>query len=194
LAAALALLFLAGRLVTDLRERLQLAEGRAAAAESALGTATTQAATAIAALATSTAAPRARVDEARAAVEQILATTLEAYRDPSPERVAAVTQLYAPQPLSEITPEIDRLRSQGLHLGGRSGYQLEIPSADTLGEDRALVRTRELWTYDELNAQDETVRCVQETYTASYLMQRQQDTWRIEELRLEEPTSRQDCQ
>jgi len=193
LAAALVLLFFAGQMVTDLRARLQATERREATVQDALATATTQAATAVAALATATAAPQARLTEARAALEQILAATLEAYRDPSPERVSAATRFYASQPLGEIMPEIDRLRSMGLHLGGRSGYTLEVRSAETMGEDRAVIQTNERWTYDELNAQDATVRCVQETYVVSYVLQVQNGAWHVQELRLEQPTQRQAC-
>ena len=65
LAAALALLFFAGRMLVDLRERLATSEDRAAVMESALGTATAEVARAVSALATATAAPGARVAEQR---------------------------------------------------------------------------------------------------------------------------------
>ncbi len=193
LAAALAMLFFAGRLVQDLRDRLVVAERRAAVAEQALATATVQLATASAALATATAAPIARLAEARAALEQILQATLAAFRDPSPEQVAALSTLYDSQPLAEVMPEIDHLRSQGLRLGGRSGFVLDVREADVLGSDRARIRTQERWTYDELNAQGQSVRCVQDLYSVAYILQRQDSGWRIAELTQEAPRQRQAC-
>ena len=77
--------------------------------------------------------------------------------------------------------------------GGRSAYNLEVQDASTLGEDRALFRTNETWTYDEQNPQGETVRCVQETYQVNYILQSGESTWQIQELRLEGPSRRESC-
>ncbi len=194
LAAAVALLFFSSRLVTDLRDRLVAAERRAVVAEGARQTAEEQAAAAVSALATTTAAPLARVTDARGALEQALATTFEALKDPTPEKIAAVSAAYASQPLVEVMPEIDHLRSEGLYLGGRSAYELNVLSVDALGEHQVLIRTNERWIYDELTPQGETVRCVQEIYDVAYVLQRDEDVWLIQELRLEGPAQREECE
>src|SRR5205823_9819164 len=140
------------RLVVDLRGELQRAELRAATAEAELGTATAQTGQALSALATSTAAPLVRVAEARQTLEQALAATMDALREPTPERIARLSDFYAQQPLGEVRPELDHLASEGLHLGGRSGYQLDVREAESLGADRVLVHSQERWTYDEPDA------------------------------------------
>jgi hypothetical protein len=172
---------------------LRVAELRAASADIAVQTVQAVAVAAVQARATATAAPATRLSEARAVLEQGLQTTFTAMQDPSAERVAAISTYYAAQPLREVMPEIDYLRSNDLHLGGRSAYDLDVQDASTLGDDRALFRTNETWTYDEQNPQGETVRCVQETYQVTYILQSTESTWQIQDLRLEGPSKRQDC-
>jgi hypothetical protein len=130
---------------------------------------------------------------ARRTLEQALAATLEALRQPTPDRMAHLSSFYARQPLAEVRPELDYLAAGGLHLGGRSTYELDVREAEPLGAERVLIRTQERWTYDEHDADERTARCLQERYSVTYVLAPQDDQWHIEDLHLDEPTQRSAC-
>src|SRR5918911_844841 len=88
---------------------------------------------------------------------------LAAERDPSLERLRALSDAFGPAALAMVRPEVEHLLSGGLHLGGSSDYELTVLATETPGPDQADVRTRERWVYDERAADDRRARCLVET-------------------------------
>jgi len=166
--------------------RAEVAEQRAATAESAL--------TAVVAAQDATATALAEAGSPTLALRRALDLLLVAYQDPSTEHLTALQDAFAPGALDMVRPEADHLLSGGLHLGGSSGYQVDIVNVDGTSADReATVQTREQWVYDERDADDRPVRCVQEQSQQTYTLRRLGPvSWLIETIQLE-GSSRSDC-
>jgi hypothetical protein len=164
--------------------RADQAEARAATAEALVTTqAQAQAATATA---------LARATSPEAAVEHSLGLLLAAEREPSPERLRALSDAFGPAALAVVRPEVEHLLSGGLHLGGSSDYELTVLTTETPGPDQADVRTRERWTYDERAADDRRARCLVETSEQTYALQRVGTAWQVTDVELAS-SSRMEC-
>jgi len=164
--------------------RASNAEARAATAEAVVtAQARTQAATATA-FAYST-SPEALVDRG-------LSLVLAAERGPTEARLRALNVVFAPAALAILRPELEHLLSGGLHLGGKSGYELFVLATDHPGPDQAQVRTRERWTYDERTENDQRARCLVETSEQIYTLRRAPPDWSVVEIELLS-ASRADC-
>ena len=164
--------------------RADEAESRALAAEVVL--------TAQARAQAATATALAQTNGPETAVDRGLSVLLAAERDPSVERLRALSDTFGPAALSVVRPEVEHLLSGGLHLGGSSAYQLSVLASTTPAADEAAVRTRERWTYDERTADDRRARCLIETSDQTYSLRRAGTDWQIASIQLA-ATSRTDC-
>jgi hypothetical protein len=164
--------------------RADLAESRAATAEAVVTVqAHTQAATATALAYTSS--PEASIDRS-------LGLVLAAERDPTDQRLKALMDAFGAPALSVLRPEIEHLLSGGLHLGGASGYEISVSSTTPSGPDQVQTRTRERWTYDERNADDQRTRCLVESSEQTYTLQRAGAEWQVTDIQIG-ASSRADC-
>jgi hypothetical protein len=164
--------------------RAQLANARAASAEAAL--------TAVVATESATATALALTGAPTASLTRALDLLLAVERDPTEAHLTALSDAFAPPALNMTRPEIEHLLSGGLRLGGDSGYSLDVLSVNQV-DDQATVETREHWTYDERDAQDHQLRCVQEQTDQTYTLQRTSAiTWVVENVQLKS-SSRNDC-
>jgi hypothetical protein len=164
--------------------RVEQAEARAATAEAVVtAEAQTQAATATAV---------SYANSPQAALDRSLALVLAAERDPTEPRLKVLNTAFGPTALAVIRPEVEHLLSGGLHLGGGSAYDLSVLSTSSPAPDQAQVRTRERWTYDELNGDDERARCLVESSEQTYTLQRIASDWQVTDIELG-TSSRADC-
>jgi hypothetical protein len=164
--------------------RADLAEARAATAEAVVTVQVqTQAATATA---------FAYVNSPEAFVDRSLGLVLAAERQPTEQRLKALNDAFGADALGVLRPEIEHLLSGGLHLGGGSGYELSVASTTPSGADQVQLRTRERWTYDERNGDDQRMRCLVESSEQTYTLQRAGAEWQVADIEIG-ATSRADC-
>jgi hypothetical protein len=166
--------------------RADLAEGRLVAAEASL--------TAIArnnAAATATAA--AGTNEPELALRRALDLVFEAYKDPSEPKLRALSDAFSPDALAFERTEAEHLLSGALHLAGSTPYQLNVVSVTPGPGGDMQLATHEVWTYDEMDAQNRRVRCVREESDQTYTLRRISSTWRVEDVALTGATHRTEC-
>jgi hypothetical protein len=164
--------------------RVVQAEARAATAEAVVTVqAQTQAATATA---------LSYATSPQAALDRGLALVLAAERDPTEERLKALNAAFGPSALAVIRPEVEHLLSGGLHLGGKSAYDSGVLGTSSPTPDQVQVRTRERWTYDELNSDNERARCLVESSEQTYTLQKVAADWQVTDIELG-ASSRADC-
>jgi hypothetical protein len=164
--------------------RADLAEARAATAEAVVTVQVqTQAATATA---------LAYVNSPEAFVDRSLGLVLAAERQPTEQRLKALNDAFGADALGVLRPEIEHLLSGGLHLGGGSGYELSVASTTPSGADQVQLRTRERWTYDERNGDDQRMRCLIESSEQTYTLQRAGADWQVADIEIG-ASSRADC-
>jgi hypothetical protein len=169
----------------------QASEARASQAETRAATA--EAAVALQAqLQAATATALAYASSPAAAVDRSLSVALAADREPSDERLRALSDAFAPPALAVIRPEVEHLLSGGLHLGGDSNYDLQVLGTEYPAPQEAQVHTRERWVYDERNASDQRARCLVETSEQTYTLQRAGAEWQVADVDLAS-SSRADC-
>jgi len=170
---------------------LQASEARASQAEARAATAdalvTAQAETQAA-----TATALAYASSPEAAVDRSLNLVLAAERDPTDQRLRALSDAFGPAALAVVRPEVEHLLSGGLHLAGQSGYDLTVLGSDFPAADQSAVRTRERWTYDERNKDDQRARCLVETSDQTYSLQKVGADWQVADIQLAS-SSRTDC-
>jgi hypothetical protein len=164
--------------------RVGVAESRAATAEAAV--------TAQAEMQAATATALAYTNSPAAAVDRSLSLVLAAEREPTDQRLHALSDAFGPSALGVVRPEVEHLISGGLHLGGDSGYDLSVVTTTTPGPDEAQVQTRERWTYDERGADDHRARCLIETSEQTYVLQKPGVDWQVADIQLG-TSMRADC-
>jgi hypothetical protein len=120
----------------------------------------------------------------QASVERSLGLVLATEREPTDQHLRSLSDAFGPAALAVMRPEVEHLLSGGLHLGGDSGYDLTVVAADLPGPDQAQVHTRERWTYDERNADDQRIRCIIENSEQTYVMQKVGPDWQVEDIEL----------
>lgn len=170
----------------EAERRVEVAEARAVAAEASL--------TAIArssAAATATAARES--NEPENALRRALDLVFEAYKDPSDGKLRALSDAFSPEALSFERTEAEHLISGGLHLAGATPYQLEVLSTSLGATGDTQIGTREVWTYDEVDADNRRTRCVREESEQTYDLRRVAAGWVIETVTLTGSTRRADC-
>ncbi|MBV9175136.1 MAG: hypothetical protein JOZ81_34205 [Chloroflexi bacterium] len=169
----------------------QASEARASQAETRAATA--EAAVAVQAeLQAATATALAYASSPEAAVDRSLKLVLAADREPSDQRLRALSDAFAPAALGVMRPEVEHLLSGGLHLGGDSTYDLQVLGTDYPGATEAQVHTHERWLYDERNASDQRTRCLIETSDQTYTLERMGAEWQVADVDLAS-SSRSDC-
>jgi hypothetical protein len=194
--AVLVVLALAGGLTIWARQEdtaRRVAEARADAAEARL-VAAEASLTAIAhtsAAATATAAAEANQPEA--ALRRALDLVFQAYKDPTEGRLRALSAAFGPEALSFERAEAEHLISAGTHLAGATPFELQILSSSNLGPDQTQIRTREVWTYDEVDDQNRRSRCVRDESEQTYTMKRVAGGWLVDKVELSGTTRRTDC-
>jgi hypothetical protein len=117
----------------------------------------------------------------------------EAYKDPTEAKLRALSEAFSPDALSFERPEAEHLISGGLHLAGGSPFVLDILNTTPRTADEVEVQTHEVWTYDEVDAQNRRVRCVREESEQSYVLRRNGANWLIQDVQLRGTTRRNDC-
>src|SRR5215207_7779372 len=169
------------------------AEGRAEAAESRM-VAAEASLTAIARTgAAATATALAEANQPEAALRRALDLVFEAYKDPTEGKLRALTEAFSPDALSFERTEAEHLISGGLHLAGAYPYELQVLASTPRSADETELRTREIWTYDEVDAQNRRVRCVREECEQTYTLRRVPGGWLIDDVQLSGTTRRTDC-
>ncbi len=155
----------------------RLAEGRAEAAEARLvgAEATLTAIARTSAAATATAFAESNLPEA--ALRRALDLVFEAYKDPSEGRLKALTDAFSPDALSFERTEAEHLISGGMHLVGNTPYDMVVLSTTPGAADQTEIKTRETWTYDEVDAQNRRIRCLREESEQTYTLHRVAAGW-----------------
>jgi hypothetical protein len=164
------------------------AEARAARAEASL-TAISQARQAEVS-ATATAA--AKGDEPQRALERILGQLFAVFQDPSGPGYDQLSHVFSENALQTVRPEADFLRGNGRHLGGVSTFNVDASPPQPIALDRAQIRTKERWVYDERNDADQRERCFVEDSDQMYVMVLNGQAWTVDNIQLG-ATSRTDC-
>jgi hypothetical protein len=171
----------------------RVAEGRADAAETQLAVAQASL-TAIAhtsAAATATAQAESNLPEA--ALRRALDLVFEAYKDPSDGKLRALSDAFSPDALSFERTEAEHLLSGGLHLTGGTMYVMDVLSNTPRSADESEIATHEIWTYDEVDGQNRSTRCVREESEQTYTLRRVGAGYVIQTVSLSGATKRSPC-
>lgn len=166
--------------------RADLAEQRLVAAEASL-----TAIARVSAAATATAAAENNLPEM--ALRRSLDLVFEAYKDPSDGKLRALSDAFSPDALSFERTEAEHLISGGMHLAGGTPYILDVVSSSPGATGSTQIATHEIWTYDEVDAQNRHVRCVREESEQTYELRHIAAGWRVENISLSGTTRRSDC-
>jgi hypothetical protein len=169
------------------------AEGRADAAETQL-VAAEASLTSIArtsAAATATAAAESNLPEA--ALRRALDLVFEAYKDPTDGKLRALSDAFSPDALLFERTEAEHLLSGGLHLAGGTPYEMTVLSTTPKSADETEIATHEVWTYDEVDAQNRRTRCVREESDQTYTLKRVGANYLVQGVTLTGTTRRSDC-
>jgi hypothetical protein len=70
---------------------------------------------------------------------------------------------------------------------------MQVLATTPHSSDEAEIRTRETWTYDEVDAQNRKVRCVREESEQTYTLRHIAAGWLIQDVQLSGTTKRTDC-
>jgi hypothetical protein len=168
------------------------AEGRAQQAEERLVEAQASLTALARAGAAATATALAQANLPDAALKRALDLVYEAYKDPTDAKLRALTTAFSPDALSVERREAEHLLSSGTHLAGATPFEMTILSSSTATADQAQVRTHEVWTYDEVDAQNRKTRCLKEESDQTYTLRRVPGGWLVEDIELG-TTRRTDC-
>jgi hypothetical protein len=172
----------------------RLAEGRADAAEARLAIAEASLTAVARSSAAATATAIAETNQPETALRRALDLVFEAYKDPTDGKLRALSDAFSTDALRASSAlEAEHLISGGLHLAGGSPYDLQILGTTARSPDESEIRTRETWTYDEVDAQNRRVRCVREESEQTYLLRRVAAGWLIQDVQLSGTTRRTDC-
>jgi hypothetical protein len=166
--------------------RVEVAEARAVAAEASL---TVIARTSRAATATAV----RDSNEPEAALRRALDLVFEAYKDPTDAKLRALSDAFSPEALSFERTEAEHLISGGMHLAGGTPYQLDVLSTASSPTGDSQISTHEVWTYDEVDADNRRTRCVREESEQTYDLRRVAASWLIANITLTGSTRRTDC-
>lgn len=193
---ALVVLAAAGGLSIWLRQQdtaRRAAEARADAAEARLVAAEASLTAITRTSAAATATAQAEANQPEAALRRALDLVFEAYKDPSEGRLRAMSAAFGPEALSFERGEAEHLISAGTHLGGNSAYEMQVLSTNPTSPDQTQIRTREIWTYDEVDEQNRRTRCVREESEQTYTLRRVSGGWVVDNVALSGATRRSDC-
>jgi hypothetical protein len=169
------------------------AEGRATAAEIRLVQVEASLTAIVRTSAAATATAAAVANQPEMALRRALDLVFEAYKDPSEGKLRALSDVFSPEALSFERTEAEHLLSGGLHLTGATPYELTVLSNTPTGNDQTEIKTRETWTYDEVDSQGRKTRCVREESEQTYTLRRVAAGWLIQDVQLSGTPRRTDC-
>lgn len=192
---ALGVLALFGAATIFLRQQeagRRAAEARADAAESQLVEAQASLTALVQAVASVTAI--AQANQPSAQLERALTLVFQAYKQPTEARLKALGDAFGPAALDVERPEAEHLISGAMHLGGETPFEMTVVSTTPKDNGVAEVRTHEVWTYDELDANNRRTRCVREESDQTYTMhQLPSGMWLVDDIQLVGTPKRTDC-
>ena len=171
----------------------RFAESRADAADARLAVAEATLTAIARTSAAATATAFAETNPPEIALRRALDLVFEAYKDPNEGKLRALSDAFIPDALSFERTEAEHLISGGLHLAGGTPYDMQVLATTPHTPDEAEIRTRETWTYDEVDAQNRRVRCVREESEQTYTLRRVAAGWLIQDVQLSGTTKRTDC-
>jgi hypothetical protein len=192
----LVVLALAGGLTIWARQQdtaRRVAETRADAAEERLAQAEASLTAIARTSAAATATAAAEANQPEAALKRALDLVFQAYKDPTVGRLRALSAAFSPEALSFERGEAEHLISAGTHLAGATPFEMQVLSSSASGPDATQIRTREVWTYDEVDDQNRRSRCVREESEQTYTMKRIAGGWLVDKVDLSGTTRRTDC-
>ncbi|SRR6266536_3753196 len=194
----LVLLVLAGAIGLTVWARQQdaarrAAEARAEAAEARLVVAEASLTAISRTSAAATATAVAEANQPEAALKRALELVFEAYKDPTEGKLRAMSAAFGPEALSFERGEAEHLISAGTHLAGSTPFEMQVLSTNAVSPDQMQLRTREVWTYDEVDEQGRRSRCVREESEQTYTLRRVSGGWLVEQVQLSGGTRRTDC-
>lgn len=169
------------------------AETRADVAESRLADAETTLTAIARTTASASATARATANLPETALRRALELVFEAYKDPTEARMRMLSDAFSPDALSFERTEAEHLISGGLHLAGNTPFVLDVLGTAPRGTDDVEIKTHELWTYDEIDAQNRRIRCVREESEQIYVVRRNGANWLIQDVQLAGATRRDEC-
>jgi hypothetical protein len=173
---------------------LRVALGRADAAEAELVVAQASMTTIARISAAATAAALAENNLPEAGLRRALDLVFEAYKDPTDGKLRALSDAFSPDALSFERTEAEHLISGGLHLAGGTPYELSVLSSSPgAAPGDVSIATHELWTYDEVDAQNRKTRCVREESDQTYTLHRVGSGYLVQDVQLTGTTRRTDC-
>jgi hypothetical protein len=143
--------------------------------------------------AAATATALAEANRPEVSLRRALDLVFEAYKDPTEGRLRALQAAFGQDALNFLRVEAEHLISAGTHLAGASPYEMEILSTNASGPDQVQIRTRELWTYDEVDDQNRRTRCVREESEQTYTLRRLAAGWLVDDVQLSGQPRRSDC-
>lgn len=171
----------------------RLAEGRAEAAEARLAVAESSLTAIARTSAAATATAFAESNQPEAALRRALDLVFEAYKDPSEGRLKALTAAFSADALSFERTEAEHLISGGLHLMGGTPYDVQVLATTPRSADDVEIRTREVWTYDEVDNQNRRMRCLREESEQTYTLHRVASGWLVQSILPSGTPRRSDC-
>lgn len=171
----------------------RLAEGRADAAETQLAVAQASLTAIARTSAAATATAAAESNQPEAALRRALALVFEAYKDPTDGKLRALSDAFSPDALSFERTEAEHLLSGGLHLAGSTPPEVTVLSTTPKNADETEIATHEVWTYDEVDAQNRKTRCIREESDQTYTLHRVGANFLIQTVSLSGGTRRSDC-
>jgi hypothetical protein len=171
----------------------RVAEVRAETAESQLAVAQASLTTIARTSAAATATAQAESNLPEAALRRALDLVFEAYKDPSDGKLRALSDAFSPDALSFERTEAEHLLSGALHLTGGTPYVMDVLSNTPKSADESEIATHEIWTYDEVDAQNRTTRCVREESEQTYTLRRVGAGYVIQTVSLSGATKRSPC-
>jgi hypothetical protein len=171
----------------------RLAENRAETAEARLAVAEASLTAIARTSAAATATAQAETNQPEMALRRALDLVFEAYKDPNEGKLRALSDAFSPDALSFERTEAEHLISGGLHLAGGTPYDMQVLATTPHSPDESEIRTRETWTYDEVDAQNRRIRCVREESEQTYTVRRIAAGWLIQDVQLSGTTKRTDC-
>lgn len=133
--------------------------------------------------ATSQASAVALASQPGPSLERALGLVFAAYQEPTQARLLALNDAFAPAARAVFQTQAEHLISSGRHLGGDSTFQVEVLTTEPRGE-RADVRTRERWLYDERDPANQRQRCLIEEGEQTYTLRRMPAGWIVEDVQL----------
>jgi hypothetical protein len=171
----------------------RLAEGRAEAAETQLAVAQASLTSIARTSAAATATALAESNLPEAALRRALDLVFEAYKDPTDGKLRALSDAFSPDALLFERTEAEHLLSGGLHLAGSTAPEVTVLSTTPKTADDSEIATHEVWTYDEIDGQNRSTRCVREESDQTYTLRRVGANFLIQGVSLSGTTKRSQC-